>query len=325
MKLSRSAVTTRTADQWAATQIPDQEGRVALVTGANSGVGFETARALAEHGAEVVLACRDTHKGDDAARRIRLTAPAADLTVLRLDLASLESVHNAAEEVRATHGRLDLLIDNAGLGWVPYTRTNDGLELTFATNHLGHFALTGQLLDLLLDVPGSRIVVVSSPAHRQGTINFDDLQSEKRYSQRAAYGQSKLANLLFAYELQRRLAAAGAETIALAAHPGGARSNFNRHLPRPFRGPNYGLFRPLSHSSKMGALSILRAGIDPEARGSDYYAPSRMMEFKGNPTRRDSSDASHNLADARRLWEISEELSGVTYSFGQRPKESASP
>jgi NAD(P)-dependent dehydrogenase (short-subunit alcohol dehydrogenase family) len=306
-------MTRHETDQWTAAQIPDQTGRVAVVTGANSGVGFEAARMLAEHGAAVVLACRDTRKGDDAARRIRLTAPDAKLTVLRLDLASLSSVQAAASELHSAYDSLDLLIDNAGVGWVPYTRTEDGHELTFATNHLGHFALTGRLLDLLLHVPGSRIVVVSSPAHRQGKINFDDLHSEKRYSQRAAYGQSKLANLLFAYELQRRLAAAGAETIALAAHPGGARSNFNRHLPRPFRGPNYGLFRPLSHSSEIGALAILRAAVAPEARGGDYYAPSRMMEFKGYPLRRTSSDASHDLTGARRLWEISEKLTGIGY------------
>jgi NAD(P)-dependent dehydrogenase (short-subunit alcohol dehydrogenase family) len=298
---------------WTGMQIPSQAGRTALVTGANSGVGFETAKALAEHGAAVALACRDPEKGQDAVRRIRAVAPASELMVLPLDLASLASVRQAAQRLHTTHDRLDLLICNAGIGWVPYSRTADGFELTFATNHLGHFALTGHLLDLMLDVKGSRIVVVSSPAHRQAKINFADLQSEKRYSQRGAYGQSKLANLLFAYELQRQLAAARAETIALAAHPGGARSNFNRNLPRPFRGPNYGLFRPLSHPAAIGALAILRAAVDHGAHGGDYYAPSRRMEFTGYPVLRRSSDASHDATTQRRLWEVSEELTGVHY------------
>ena len=298
---------------WAGTQIPGQAGRTALVTGANSGVGFETAKTLAEHGAAVVLACRDPEKGQDAARRIQAAAPTAELTVLPLDLASLASVRQAAQQLRATHDRLDLLICNAGLGWVPYTRTADGFELVFATNHLGHFALTGRVLDLMVNVQGSRIVVVSSPAHRQATIDFADLQSEKHHSKRAAYGQSKLANLLFAYELQRRLAAAGAEAVALAAHPGGARTNFNRNLPWLFRGPNYGLFRPLSHPSAIGALAILRAAVDPSAHGGDYYAPSRRMEFTGYPVLRRSSAASYDTNAQRLLWEISEELTCVHY------------
>lgn len=299
---------------WTGTQIPGQAGRTALVTGANSGTGFETAKALAKHGAAVVLGCRDPDKGQDAVRRIQAAAPSATLTMLPLDLASLASVRQAAQQLRATHDRLDLLICNAGVGWVPYTRTADGFELVFATNHLGHFTLTGQVLDLMLGVAGSRVVVVSSPAHRQAKMDFADLQSErKRYRRSGAYGQSKLANLLFAYELNRRLAAAGAETIALAAHPGGARSNFNRHLPRPFRGPNYGLFRPLSHPSAIGALAILRAAVDPGAQGGEYYAPSRRMEFTGFPVRRRSSDASYDTAAQRRLWEISEELTSARY------------
>ncbi len=304
------------SSDWTATRIPDQAGRTAVVTGANSGVGFETAKALAEHGAAVVLACRDLDKGEDAAGRIRAVAPTARLSVLRTDLASLASVREAARQLHATCDRLDLLIDNAGLGWVPYTRSADGFELMFATNHLGHFALTGQLLDLMTDVPGSRVVVVTSPAHRQARMNFADLQSEQRYRRGAVYGKSKLANLLFAYELQRRLAAAGAATIALTAHPGGARSNFNRHLPRPFRGPNYGVFRPMSHSSEAGALSVLRAAVDPGAHGGEYYAPAHWMEFKGYPVLRHSSDASYDTTAQRRLWEISEELTGVRFPLG---------
>lgn len=300
---------------WTNSQIPDQAGRTALVTGANSGTGFETAKALAEHGAEVVLACRDPEKGHDAVQRVQAAAPSARLTMLPLDLASLSSVRRAAQQLRATVNRLDLLICNAGLGWVPYTRTADGFELMFGTNHLGHFALTCQVLDLMVDVDGSRVVVVSSPAHRQATMDFADLQAEKHYRQGRVYGRSKLANLLFAYELSRRLTAAGAETIALAAHPGGARSNFNRNLPWVFRGPNYGLFRPFSHPSAIGALAILRAAVDPGAQGGEYYAPSRLMEFTGYPVPRRSSDASYDTTAQRRLWEISEELTSVSYPW----------
>lgn len=303
---------------WTLERIPRQDGRAALVTGANSGVGFETAKALAEHGAAVVLACRDPEKGDVAASQINAIVPDAALTVLHLDLASLASVRDGAQQVHAMLDRLDLLICNAGVGWAPYARTEDGYELTVATNHLGHFALTGRLLDLMLETRGSRIVAVTSPAHRQARMNFADLQSDKRYSRRDAYGQSKLANLLFAYELQRRLSAAGAKTLALAAHPGGARSNFNRTLPWLFRGPNYGLFRPLSHPSETGALAILRAATDPHASGGDYYAPSRLMEFTGYPARRKSSDASYDRGAQRRLWEISEELTAVHYPISEK-------
>lgn len=310
----KTTATIRSRDhRWTADDIPDQHGRVAVITGANSGVGFETAKALARHGASVVLACRDRQKARDAEQRIDQAVPGAETTILDIDLASLESVSRAAEQLHRTRTRVDLLINNAGLGWLPHTRTKDGFELTLATNHLGHFALTGQLLDLMLDTPGSRVVAVTSPAHRQAKLNLDDLQGEQRYNKQAAYSQSKLANLLFAYELQRRLHAAGAQTVALAAHPGGARTNFNRSLPRPFRGPNYGLFYPLSHPADIGALALLRAAVDPNAHGGEYYAPVRLREFKGYPEARRSSPASYDANLQRRLWEASERLTGVTY------------
>lgn len=301
--------------RWTAQNIPDQQGRVALITGANSGVGFETARTLAEHGASVVLGCRNHDRALQAARRIRGSALDADVTVIDLDLASLDSVQRAAEQVHSEHSRLDLLINNAGLGWLPYSRTSDGLELTMATNHFGHFALTGQLLDLLLDTPASRIVAVTSPAHRQAKLELENFNHEHGYNKQVAYSNSKLANLLFAYELQRRLHGSGAPTIALAAHPGGARTNFNRNLPRPFRGPNYGLAYPISHPASIGALAIIRAAVDPDAVGGDYYAPARMMEFKGHPEKRQSSNASQDPQLQRRLWETSEQRTGVTYQF----------
>jgi NAD(P)-dependent dehydrogenase (short-subunit alcohol dehydrogenase family) len=301
--------------RWTDQDIPDQKARVALVTGANSGTGFETARMLAEHGASVLLGCRNHDSAVQAAERIRGSVPDADVTVIDLDLASLDSVRAAAEQVHSQHGRLDLLINNAGFGWLPFARSRDGLELTMATNHFGHFALTGRLLDLLLDTPGSRVVAVTSPAHRQAKLDLENFNDEQAYTQRAAYSNSKLANLLFAYELQRRLHASGADTIALAAHPGGARSNFNRNLPWLLRGPNYGLAYPLSHPSSVGALSILRAAADPDAAGGDYYAPARMMELRGLPKKHQSSTASHDPQLQRRLWETSEQLTGVTYNF----------
>src|SRR6516164_4617641 len=216
---------------WTAADIPDQTGRVAVITGANTGLGYETALALADHGAHVVLAVRNLDKGKDAAARITAQSPHADVALQELDLTSLESVRAAAEQLRSEHDRIDLLINNAGVMWTPKSTTKDGFELQFGTNHLGHFALTDLLLDRLLPVAGSRVVTVSSVGHRfaRNGINFDDLQSEKDYGRIAAYGQAKLANLMFTYELQRRLH--GTNTIAAAAHPGGSRTELARNLP----------------------------------------------------------------------------------------------
>jgi NAD(P)-dependent dehydrogenase (short-subunit alcohol dehydrogenase family) len=300
------------ANRWTGSDVPDQGGRTAVVTGSNSGIGFEAALALAQHGATVVLACRDLERAEGAAARIRAAAPAAIVSTLELDLASLASVRRAAERLRGAHDHLDLLINNAGLMFPPYGRTEDGFELQFGTNHLGHFALTGLVLDRLLATPGSRVVTVSSTGHRAGAIHFDDLQYERRrYVRFAAYGQSKLANLLFTYELQRRLEAAHAETIALAAHPGISNTELNRFLPawtRPIGGA-------LSQDPRMGALPTLRAAVDPAARGGEYYGPGGWMEMRGFPRRVESSARSHDTGAQRRLWEGSEELTGVTYSL----------
>src|SRR2546421_6957301 len=217
--------------RWTSGDVPGQQGRLAVVTGANTGLGFETARVLAARGASVVLAVRDTGKGKAAAARIAGTAPGATVMVQPLDLASLESVRAAAGDLRARHPRIDLLVNNAGVMFPPKQATGDGFELQFATNHLGHFALTGLLLEQMLAVPGSRVVTVTSLAHRIGArINFDDLQAERSYSRGAAYGQSKLANLMFTYELARRLSGAGT-TIAVAAHPGLASTELARYTP----------------------------------------------------------------------------------------------
>jgi NAD(P)-dependent dehydrogenase (short-subunit alcohol dehydrogenase family) len=310
----------RTRDRggrWTAAQVPDQSGRIALVTGASAGLGLETAKVLAAHGARVVLACRDIAKAERAAEPIRAQAGRAGVHVVRVDLASLASVRQAANQIRSTYPRLDLLVNNAGVMDVPYQRTEDGLELTLATNHLGHFALTGLLLDRLLATPGSRIVTVSSVAHRRGVIRFDDLHAERRYHPADAYAQSKLANLLFTYQLHARLQAAGAPTIALAAHPGNARTGLWRtssRLERALLSPRLRLLNAwLVQSAQMGALPTLRAAVDPSARGGDYYGPGGRSEYTGHPTRVASSAGSHDPVAQRRLWELSEQLTGVSY------------
>jgi NAD(P)-dependent dehydrogenase (short-subunit alcohol dehydrogenase family) len=302
--------------RWTAADVPDQSGRTAVVTGANSGLGLATTSVLAARGATVIMACRDLVKAERAAGQIRSEVGQGNLRVLHLDLASLASVREAAEELRCDYPRLDLLINNAGVMEVPYQRTEDGFELTLAANHLGHFALTGLLMERLLATAGSRIVTVSSNAHRHGVIRFDDLQSEHRYEPGDAYRQSKLANLLFTHELQARLEAAGAHTIALAAHPGNARtdlwrtsSSLERALISPrLRRLNFWLVQ----SAMLGALPTLRAAVDPSARGGDYYGPAGRFQFAGYPTRVESSARSHAAAAQRRLWEVSEQLTGVS-------------
>ena len=294
---------------WTAEDIPDQSGRVAIVTGANSGIGYETALALARKGATVVMACRDLSKAAPAADSCRATQPSGTLEVMQLDLADLESVRQFAANYRERYDRLDLLINNAGIMMPPYGKTAQGFETQFGVNHLGHFALTGLLFDLLLQTPGSRVVTVSSGSHRFGQIDFEDLQWEnKDYKRNAAYGQSKLANLLFTYELQRRLTAAGEETLAVAAHPGWTATNLQVHAGG-FRFLN----RFFAQDPPMGALPTLYAATAPDVSGGDYYGPSGFMEMRGHPKKVRSNDRSYDEAVAARLWDISEELTGVGY------------
>ncbi|SNT58116.1 NAD(P)-dependent dehydrogenase, short-chain alcohol dehydrogenase family [Streptosporangium subroseum] len=309
---------TRMTERWTADKIGDLRGRTAVITGANTGIGFETAKVLAERGATVVLACRDTAKAEAAAVRI-----GGAVTTLRLDLASLTSVRQAADDLRTRHPRLDLLINNAGIMIPPYGRTEDGFELQFGVNHLGHFALTGLLLDLLLEVPGSRIVTVSSNGHKRGDLHVDDLMWERRkYRRMAAYAQSKLANLLFTYELQRRLAATGARTIAVAAHPGGSRTDLMRHSPLHNRLGTNRLLAPvvskLVQDARLSALTTLRAAIDPSARGGDYYGPDGWGEWTGFPVHVESTARSHDLDLQRWLWTESERLTRVTYPISEQ-------
>jgi NAD(P)-dependent dehydrogenase (short-subunit alcohol dehydrogenase family) len=300
-------------DTWTADDIPDQRDRLAVVTGANTGLGFETARLLAEHGASVVLAVRDVDKGKHAAARIADTVPGANLSVQHLDLTSLESIRAAAYELRATHPRIDLLINNAGVMYTPKQTTHDGFELQFGTNHLGHFALTGLLLEQMLPVSGSRVVTVSSTGHRiRAQINFDDLQSDRSYNRVAAYGQSKLANLMFTYELDRRLSGTGTG-IAVAAHPGGANTDLARNMPTALRGITDALTPLFAQSAAMGALPTLRAATDPSVRGGHYYGPDGFLHTRGHPTLVESSKQSHDQTIQRRLWTVSEELTGITF------------
>lgn len=297
---------------WTARDVPDQRGRVAVVTGANTGLGFATAEVLAAAGAAVVLAVRDVDKGAQAANRI-----AGDVTVQRLDLSSLDSIRTAAAELRAAHPRVDLLVNNAGVMYTPKRSTRDGFELQFGTNHLGHFAFTGLLLDLLLPVPGSRVVTVSSVGHRIGAaIPFDDLQAERSYSRAGAYGRSKLANLLFTYELQRRLAAQGAGTVATAAHPGVSNTELVRNSPAVVRAAMGRLAPVLTQSAAMGALPTLRAATDPAVLGGQYYGPGGPGEVRGYPRVVTSSAQSYDLALQQRLWAASEELTGVEFPLG---------
>jgi NAD(P)-dependent dehydrogenase (short-subunit alcohol dehydrogenase family) len=308
--------------RWTEADIPSLSSWVVLITGANTGLGWQTARVLAARGASVVLACRNVDKARQAADRITAESGASQVETLELDLTSLRSVHRAAAEVRSRYPQLTVLINNAGVMEVPYQLTEDGFELTLATNHLGPFAFTGLVLEGLLATPGSRVVTISSQGHADGVINFDDLQSENAYRPATAYSQSKLANLLFTYELDRRLTAAGASTIALAAHPGVVPTQLFHHRSRVERAALSPWLRPLNfwfaQDVRRGALPVLRAAADPAARGGEFYGPHRRFGT-GYPVPVASNDRSHNRDDQARLWTTSERLTGVRYPFAPPP------
>lgn len=302
--------------RWGVADIPEQFGRVVIITGANSGIGYHTAAVLADRGARVVLAVRDIEKGKLAASSIRASYPHAVVGVQQLDLTSLASVHRAADALTLAHPQIDLLINNAGVMFTPEGRTKDGFELQLGTNHLGHFALTGLLLERMLGAYGSRVVTVSSSGHRiRGVVDFADLQMDRGYDPVAAYGRSKLANLLFTYELQRRLATKDHKMIAVAAHPGGARTGLTRHSTGLI-GLGFALFGPvLFQSAEKGALPVLRAATDAAVRGGDYYGPSGIGELRGHPRLVQSSAQSRDELLQRQLWSASEELTGITYTI----------
>ena len=300
---------------WSTTDIPDQSDRVAVVTGANSGLGYHVAAALAVAGAEVVLACRNTGKAQSAVTSIRRLDPVANVRFMPLDLGDLASVATFASNFRHEHGRLDLLVNNAGLMAVDESRTVDGFETQLGVNHLGHFALTARLLPALLAASGARIATMSSMAHRVGHLVFDDLMFDRRrYSRWQSYSQSKLANLLFIAELQRRLAEAGVGAIAVAAHPGVARTN----LGSQGHGISNRLIRsglPISSRSAAGSLPLLRAATDPAVRGGQFYGP--RWGVAGPPVSQTPSQRARDSVSARALWKASVELTGLDPTFGR--------
>jgi NAD(P)-dependent dehydrogenase (short-subunit alcohol dehydrogenase family) len=307
---------------WTAADVPDQSGRTVVVTGANSGLGLEGTKHFAEAGATVVMACRSTDKGEAAAAEVRQTAPDADLDVRECDLADLENVASFAEGVADDHASVDVLCNNAGVMAIPRSETADGFETQLGVNHLGHFALTGHLLGALRASDGeARVVSQSSGLHERGEMDFDDLHGEREYDKWDAYAQSKLANLLFAYELDRRLDAAGVDDVtSVGCHPGYSSTNLQ------YRGPEESgswvrltMMRVanavVGQSPSVGALPMVYAATHPSIEGGEYVGPGGLMDMRGYPEVQASSDRSHDEASAQRLWEVSAELTGVTYAF----------
>jgi NAD(P)-dependent dehydrogenase (short-subunit alcohol dehydrogenase family) len=298
-------------EKWTAANIGDLAGKVVVVTGANSGIGWEAVKVFAEKGAHVVLASRSLAKAEAAQRNL-----AGSSEVSQLDLASLASVRAFAESFKAKHQKLDILVNNAGVMAIPYRQTEDGFEMQFGTNHLGHFALTGLLLEPLLAAKQSRVVSVSSSAHTSGTMQWDNLAWQSDYSEWGAYGMSKLANLLFAYELQRKFEAAGVDSISAGCHPGYAATNLQAIEPERLLMRFVNLLmkvtnRVMAQSAEMGAMPTLYAALAEDVNGCDYIGPDKGM--RGYPTKVESNDRSYNREDAAKLWEISEQLTGVRY------------
>lgn len=293
--------------------IPSQQGRVAIVTGANAGLGYETALELARKDMKVVLACRNPEKAEAARGKLLEAAPGAELDMRPLDLGSLADVRRFAADFRNRYASLDILVNNAGLMVPPYSLTEDGFESQFGVNYLGHYLLTSLLLDLMPDTPDSRIVTLSSIAHRFGRINFDDLQWEKKYSKWPAYGQSKLACLMFAVELQRWLENNGSKVLSVAAHPGSSRTELQRNLG--ILNDLFHTIKPpvLSQSAAKGALPTLLAALGPNVKGGEYYGPGGFLEFTGEPEHARKSKTLSDTRTAARLWEVSGQLTGARY------------
>ena len=300
-------------EKWTTKDIPDLTGKVFIVTGANSGLGFEAAKEFARNHATTILACRDLKKGERALERIRKEVPEADAEVRDLDLSSLASVRDFTQNFKLNYSRLDVLLNNAGIMLHPYKHTEDGFESHMGVNHLGHFALTAQVFELIEKTSNSRIVSVSSIGHKRGEMDFDNFLFEdgEGYSRFGAYGRSKLSNLLFTYELDRRMKKANIDAIAVAAHPGMARTNLGRVIP------GYSVFMYLFAwfipNAAKGALPEIRAATDPSVKGSQYYGPKGRIRV--HPVLDESNEASHNEEDATRLWELSEELTGVKFTI----------
>ena len=295
--------------KWTSENIPDQKGKIAIVTGSTSGLGKEAARVLALKNARVIMAVRNTAKGEEVAQEIKTGATHADLEVMELDLGSLKSVKAFSNAFMKKYERLDILINNAGVMMCPFSKTEDGFEIQMGTNHLGHFALTGLLMPVLKKTADSRVVATSSIAHRNGNIDFSDINWESRtYKTGKAYGDSKIANLYFTYELANKLSSDGNNPLVTAAHPGWTATELQRHS---------GIFKFLNNffaqDLSMGTLPTLRAATDPEASQGDYFGPARMMEMRGHPVKVNSNPLSQNKENAATLWELSEQMTGVKY------------
>ena len=291
--------------------VPEQQGKTFFVTGANTGIGYEAARVLAGRGARVLLGCRSEQKASQAIEKIQNLHPSAELAWIPLDLTSLKSIETAAHAVKA-EPRLDVLVNNAGVMVPPKTLTQDGFELQFGVNHLGHFALTGHLLDLLSTTPGARVVNVSSGAHRSGTIDFDDPHAERSYSKLGRYQMSKAANLYFTFEMARRCKARSLDIASLACHPGVAETELSRTLPAWF-GIIAPILRPLVNSAAEGALPTLLAATSPDAKPKDYYGPTKRWEMARSAGPATIAEHIHDEAVASRLWDKSIDWTGVSY------------
>jgi NAD(P)-dependent dehydrogenase (short-subunit alcohol dehydrogenase family) len=296
--------------------MPNQHGRTAIVTGANSGLGLIVARDLARAGARVILTSRAPNKGTAALGGIKAAHPNANVEVAQLDLANLASIRAFAQLILDSHDQVDILVNNAGVMAAPYARTADGFELQFGTNHLGHFALTGLLMPAFKQRDGTRVITVASNNHKAGRMRLDDLQGEQHYSRWAAYAQSKLANLLFMYELDRKLKAAGLPMISVAAHPGYSATNLQLSGPPPYEQIFMRLAnRFIAQSAEIGALPILYAATYPDVPGGSYVGPDGPSEMRGYPKLVQPTDRAKDVAAARQLWQISEKLTGVRYNL----------
>ena len=298
---------------WNMAQVPSQRGKVAVVTGANGGLGYETALGLAKKDVEVILACRNLQKAEAAKSGMVRQYPGARIKTMQLDVSSLREVRQFADQFGRQYDKLDLLINNAGIMMSPYRVTQDGFENQLATNYIGHFALTGLLLPLLTGTPGSRVVTLSSLSYKWARIQFEDLHARKGYSRRKAYGQSKRACLVFAYELHRRLSAAGYDTLSVAAHPGLAKTNLDQYFPALIR-PLGSLF--LQPAGK-GALPVLYAALEQGVKGGEFIGPDGFKEMRGEPSRVDSDAYSKDQKVAERLWQASQEMTRVYYLNGE--------
>ena len=310
--------------KWTSADIPDQHGRTIVITGANSGLGLRSAEALARKGATLVLGCRNQEKAATALDAVTSVAAGEPPSCIPLDLADLSSVQVFADELARRVDHVDVLMNNAGVMAIPLRRTADGFEMQFGTNHLGHFALTGRLLPLLLSASAPRVVTTSSQAHRIGRMNWNDLQWRKRYFRWPAYGQSKLANLLFTAELDRRARAAGTPLLAAAAHPGyanthlqavGAEMTGNKFMARVMDLGN----QLVAQTDEQGAWPQLYAATMDSVHGGDYFGPDGFFERAGHPEKVGTTRAAANVEDARRLWELSEQATGVTFDWSKRP------